>query len=293
LVHALWLSGYTQLQLAIVQQGRVPQSASDEITGNHTWTEIEQAIADILSPIATEFRDLLLEEFHALINASLYGAPPIRGRSRTSPVVFEVNPHMILRFPGPGGANLRITPVSRLQSVTVQYGYRREVPTSPPAAPAEIVPVSFRDTTNQEWFPGAQFLGEGIFITLDDNDGWHFPLGGGAFQSWMNVHETSTGYPDYLFRADSHDELHPVFVWWHTLSHILIRAISVDAGYSSAAIRERIYVEINANSGAARGGIILYATQPGSEGSLGGLIALVPHFNRILRQAFKDRCIDR
>ena len=28
--------------------------------------------------------------------------------------------------------------------------------------------------------------------------------------------------------------LHPVFVWWHTLSHRLITALSVDSGYSSA-----------------------------------------------------------
>jgi hypothetical protein len=193
---------------------------------------------------------------------------------------------MIQRFPSPRGANFRVTPISRLQTVTVQYGYRREVPTRPPAVPAEIVQVSFRDTTNQEWFPGAQFLGEGIFITLDDNDGWHFPLDGRAFNSWQMAHGNSSGYPDYLFRTDAYDELHPVFVWWHSLSHLLIRSISVDAGYSSSAIRERVYVEVDQARNRARGGIILYATQPGSEGTLGGLIALVPHFNRILQSAF-------
>ena len=48
-------------------------------------------------------------------------------------------------------------------------------------------------------------------------------------------------------------ELHPLFVWWHTLSHSLIRAISNEAGYSSASIRERVYIEVRGD-GTARGG---------------------------------------
>src|SRR5207249_9620468 len=36
------------------------------------------------------------------------------------------------------------------------------------------------------------------------------------------------------------DSLHPVHVWWHTLSHRVLRALSVDSGYSSAAIQERV-----------------------------------------------------
>lgn len=269
-----------------VQRGRIPLSTMEEILRS-PWPETEQAIREVLVPVTTDFQDLLLEEYRALLNASENGVPPIRGRAPTSPVVFEVNPHFIRRFPGPNGRELRITPVLRLQSVTVQVGYRREIPTRTPAGPADIVEVSFRDGANQEWFPGAQFLGEGIFITMDENEGWHFPLVGGPNERWVASHGGGGGYPDYLFRPGAHDELHPVFVWWHTLSHFLMRAISIDAGYSSAAIRERVYVEIDANRGAARGGIILYATQPGSEGTLGGMIALAPHFDRVLGQAFE------
>ena len=36
-------------------------------------------------------------------------------------------------------------------------------------------------------------------------------------------------------------ESHPMFVWWHTLAHHLIRTIQQDTGYSSSAITERIY----------------------------------------------------
>jgi len=79
--------------------------------------------------------------------------------------------------------------------------------------------------------------------------------------------------------------LHPGFVWWHTLSHLLIRIISEESGYSSSAIRERIYFKYD--GGKINGGILLYAAQPGAEGTLGGLIALLSHFESFLNTAFK------
>ncbi len=66
-------------------------------------------------------------------------------------------------------------------------------------------------------------------------------------------------------------QLHPVFVWWHTLAHRLINALSVDSGYSSAAVRERVYVYLNTTDGSFDGGILLYTVQPGGDGTLGGL----------------------
>jgi hypothetical protein len=64
--------------------------------------------------------------------------------------------------------------------------------------------------------------------------------------------------------------------------------LSIDSGYSSASIRERVYVEIDPATGNASGGIVLYATQPGGDGSMGGLIALVPQFERILEAAARN-----
>jgi len=82
------------------------------------------------------------------------------------------------------------------------------------------------------------------------------------------------------------DCLHPVFVWWHTLAHRLINALSVDSGYSSAAIRERIYLKHTERR--STGGILLYTAQSGGDGTLGGLIATVPHFERGLQSALRD-----
>jgi hypothetical protein len=104
-------------------------------------------------------------------------------------------------------------------------------------------------------------------------------------QRWLycyNASEEAYSSAHMLFRDPSiRNELHPVFIWWHTLSHLLMRVLSKDSGYSAASIRERIYLEVTGPQ--ARGGIILYTVQPGSDGTLGGLISLIPRFEDILR----------
>lgn len=273
----------------LVAQGLASRAAVNEIL-QHDWREIRQAIGDVLSPMAPDFRGLLLEEFHQLLHASINGFPPVYGPAPSSPAIFEVNPASVRVFPLMEGRRLRVTPVSRLQTITVQSGYRREIrggaPGLPPAL-AAVTPVSFQDSQNRRWYPGVRFLGEGVFVALEDGEGWHFPLPTPAAQNWHAAAVSGATYPDHLFRSNVRDELHPVFVWWHTLSHLLIRAISIDSGYSSSSIRERVYVEIDARNGRARGGVVLYATQPGNDGSLGGMIALVPRFDRIVSHALE------
>jgi hypothetical protein len=135
------------------------------------------------------------------------------------------------------------------------------------------------------WYPGVEFLGEGIFLMLDAQDGSHQALTGDAVQSWREAGKMAASYPDYVFPDRKHEELHPTFVWWHTLSHLLIRRISIESGYSIASIRERVYLSIDGDK--ARGGVLLYATQPGSEGTLGGLVALVPFLQDTLTSCFQ------
>src|SRR5205823_4694502 len=78
---------------------------------------------------------------------------------------------------------------------------------------------------------------------------------------------------------------HPVHVWWHSLSHRLLRTLSIDSGYSSAAIRERTYLSSNSDP---RGGLLLFTVQPGGDGTLGGLIALADRFGEILTSSLVD-----
>lgn len=250
----------------------------------YPWDEISEAIKGVLVDIPSSYHELILEEFRALSLGSDEGIPPTRLPAPKSPVVIEMNPNLVRKVRGEKGTIFRIAPVSRLRTVTVQRGYRRAVGAQ---TSVECVEVSFPDLDSEEkWYPGVEFLGEGIFITIDSESGEGLVEGETA-NRWMDVFCDSSSYPAHLFRDSKvRVELHPRFVWWHTLSHLLIRAIAAEAGYSSAAIRERIYLEFSKEK--ARGGVLLYATQAGSEGTLGGLVALVTYFQDVLEMALEQ-----
>jgi hypothetical protein len=118
--------------------------------------------------------------------------------------------------------------------------------------------------------------GEGIFIDLPESDP---PLSKRA-ELWL-AREKQETIPESTL-------LNPVFVWWHTLAHRIIYGLSIDSGYSSAAIRERIY--FRKKNGKSSGGILLYTSQQGSDGSLGGLIALCTReaFSGVVRAAERN-----
>ncbi len=56
------------------------------------------------------------------------------------------------------------------------------------------------------------------------------------------------------------------YILIHTLAHALINELSLESGYSSASIRERIYSTENTC------GLLLYTAAGDSDGSLGGLV---------------------
>jgi hypothetical protein len=173
----------------------------------------------------------------------------------------------------------------------VQTGYRR-VPTGDPLL-SSVVDGIYNDG-NRNWYPGVELFGEGIFIDLNPEQYSvsHYPLTGEPANTWLNAWSDPDRFNQKILQPEDRDQLHPVFVWWHTFAHRLINALSIDSGYSSAAVRERVYVRIDENTNRTIGGILLYTTQPGGDGTLGGMVALVPEFGRVLRAALRsiDAC---
>ena len=165
---------------------------------------------------------------------------------------------------------LRVSPIEKLKVITVQKGYQR-LGTEDLDIKGIKHPVieKFHLHEDERWYPGIEQIGEGIFIDDHDED--------------LNI---SSQEWNERFRALGHIEYHPVFVWWHSLAHRLISAISLHSGYSSASIREIVY--INKESENVKGGILLYTSQPGGDGSLGGMSSKVSTFERIVEQAISD-----
>ncbi len=233
------------------------------------WTELEDAINQLLASQQGTNRTLVEDEFLRLERAATNGAPPVAPAQIGAPPMFEVPLSGVRRFHGPNGVmQFRISPVTRLRMVLVQKGYVRPLEENSPE-----VRVGF-EWGGQTWYPGVELFGEGIFIDLA---GAELPLSGSRFQEWMRSFNASNG------------ELinYPAHVWWHSLSHRLLRALSIDSGYSTASIRERVYLTFD-QQGRILGGLLLYTVQPGGDGTLGGLVALVDRFDQILQTALQD-----
>jgi hypothetical protein len=252
----------------LTRQG-VPEAALDVIR-DADWRLVDDGLIQLSGGGAP--RPIKDEEFERLRSAATQGAPAVPSAYPGGPPMFEVRLADVRRFWGPAhNLLLRVTPVSRLRMVQVQAGYRRVDSQS-----GDVVPCRF-SWSGMDWFPGIELFGEGLFLDMEDRA--FLPTGPRA-ASWLNSYANPTDRQD-----PSH--LHPVSIWWHALSHRLLRTLSVDSGYSSASIRERVYL-FDDSHGQLHGGLLLYTVQPGGDGTLGGLISLADRFDEILTSALHD-----
>lgn len=263
-----------------VSQGILSAQVRDEIL-QHPDEEIARAISDVLEyRPPSDLDGLLRQEFRALLEGAREGIPPVHARPPRSRILLEIDPGQARVF-----RSFRIIPVRRLTVITVQAGYYRPVgPLAGESIVARLVDVSIV-RGDQRWFPGYESSGEGLLILRNDlsGEGWERGPDGGASRAWLKARDTGT-YPGVFFRDPVRRlELHPAFVAWHTLAHLLIRALEVDSGYSAPSIRERIYLE-EKEDGQVRGGILLYTASRSGDGSMGGLLALAPVFDRVLER---------
>ncbi len=64
------------------------------------------------------------------------------------------------------------------------------------------------------------------------------------------------------------DLVSPGYLMIHTLSHLLIKQLSLECGYSSASIRERLYYKSDGEDQWV--GVLLYTANASADGTLGG-----------------------
>ncbi len=270
---------------------RISKEVVNELQ-NNKWAEIQEALADIESIASPkQSRAEYLEQEHkSLMDVAETGFPPYPSdneRRPGEPIAFQVDAGSIRKSVSSPNKKLffRVVPIERLKVVIVQTGYRRVEYVGP-----KSVLTSSRGShpTNsaQYWVPGVEQFGEGIFVDLDpsvNNQSNWYPQGTSSVE-WDSKF-TEDLKPTDLIRWNA------LSVWWHTFSHRLINAMSLHSGYSSTAIRERIYFS-KLPDGSSKGGALLYTTQPGGDGTMGGLTSLVPGFESILELALNniDRC---
>jgi hypothetical protein len=164
----------------------------------------------------------------------------------------------------------RIVLAPRLREVRALVGFTRlEASTQNLQGEYDLGVRPARVSWRKDWLPATEVHGEGVLLVLDED----------AVQEWesraavkLRAHKLEAGFNQWRAGSQREAEFPGVrYYLLHTLSHMLIQAVSLECGYAASAIRERIYCSSPKES-VPMAGILLHTGTPGSEGTLGGLV---------------------
>jgi hypothetical protein len=166
----------------------------------------------------------------------------------------------------------RLVVASKLREVVAQVGFTRIEPVSPDLQGEYDLGVRTAELgLNTNWLPAAELRGEGVFLQLDE----------AAVCEWearptvvARSKELLAGYEAWSKSVEAPPPFPGArFYMLHSLSHLLMSAISLECGYAASALRERIYCGPSASDPTTPMAAILLSTgTPGTEGTLGGLV---------------------
>ncbi|MEW2400400.1 DUF1998 domain-containing protein [Streptomyces sp. NPDC046862] len=219
----------------------------------------------------------------------------------TSPHVPDQTEDFALRDitvpPALAGMFSHIVQAERLREVRALVGFTR-LDAPDPEDPDLVTRAPLSRSGTPAWVPASEVRGEGIFLRMPEPlvASWEQRVAGSVALAAHRDAYVEFRRNRYSGRVQGIDE--PLRGWpgaryiaLHTLSHLLIRAIALECGYSSASLSERIYA---GREGDPRTGILIYTAVPDAEGTLGGLVALAEpeKFTRVVRRALTDaeRC---
>lgn len=163
----------------------------------------------------------------------------------------------------------QISLIHKIREVQALIGFTRQKPAerSENSSKAEnVVPIKEPETN---WYPAYQVRGEGIFIEFDSD----------AINQWRSnnadiqrrVEILNEKYADSFIGSNNPRTISAKFLLLHTLSHLLIKQLSFECGYSIASLKERIYCS-EAIEGKEMAGVLIYTASGDAEGTMGGLV---------------------
>jgi len=168
----------------------------------------------------------------------------------------------------------KIVLVEKLREVKALVGFTRIMSPRDFDTPADLPENRRADISRKKpsWLPASETRGEGIFFQFSESRimEWvkrnprferEFAQAHFGWKASKNIPNPEVGNPGIRF------------VLLHSFSHALIRQLSIECGYTSASISERIYSR-NPDVGDPMAGVLIYTSAPDSEGTLGGLCAL-------------------
>ena len=153
--------------------------------------------------------------------------------------------------------------VRRLREVRALRGFSRIFPASGgDAYSVECAPLSKGSVS---WLPAMEVRGEGIYFELDFASVVQWAQRPSVQQRHQRI--------ERRWLASSRAEAPcpaPGFILLHTFAHAIMNRLALECGYSSASLRERVYVSEDVNGWF---GALIYTAVPGADGTLGGLVS--------------------
>ena len=185
-----------------------------------------------------------------------------------------------LRISDPGfdnyGSNIpgwfsKVLLVEKLRETRVLTGFTRIYPESN-LTQDELKALFWREMPDKHnsWLPAYEVFGEGIFLEFNNDriTTWEHHI-----DVEKRIKPLNSQYKQlYERRRLRNRMITPRFVLIHTFAHLLINQLIFECGYSSAALRERLYV--SADPEEPMGGVLLYTAAGDSEGTMGGLVRM-------------------
>lgn len=166
----------------------------------------------------------------------------------------------------------KVVQVHRLREVVALLGFTRLEPESADITGELALQVTRASITRDpKWMPVAENRGEGIFLELDPT----------IIDAWSKRDAVKARADELIASLEQWNRDHPrstaefpgvPYVMLHSLSHLLISAISLECGYPLSSLRERIYAPDGKGAMNENHGILIYTASAGSEGTLGGLV---------------------
>ena len=113
-------------------------------------------------------------------------------------------------------------------------------------------------------------FGEGIFIELNHDRIASWEARADVAERAELVEQRYGSTRDGRQLRERH--ITPSFLLLHTFAHLLINQLTFECGYSTAALRERLYVSTSAEAPMA--GVLIYTAAGDAEGTMGGLVRM-------------------
>jgi hypothetical protein len=137
----------------------------------------------------------------------------------------------------------------------------------PGSPPVRVQPLS---KSGRPWLPAIEVRGEGVFLALDPArlHVWeNLPAVVSRAKMLTTYSESNVINPDNE-KMEVSPQFGARYLLLHALSHVLMRQLSLQCGYSSASLRELIYV---GRGDREMAGLMIYTSTSDSDGTLGGL----------------------